>query len=183
MIIKRQARLLIFFFSLILLMYVQTLSAEDTPVSFFDESFNDLQEEIASAKEDNKKALLIMFEMDECPFCHRMKTTILNQPAVLDFYRKNFRIININIEGDLELTDFAGEETTQKAFSLQQHRVRATPVFIFFDLDGKPMKNGRFTGATKDVKEFLLLGHYIAENKNETMPFIKYKREADKQEP
>jgi thioredoxin-related protein len=162
-------------------MNVQAESANgEEPRSFFDDSFNDLQEEVAVAKDDGKKALLLMFEMDECPFCHRMKTTIFTQKAVLDYFRENFRIISIDIEGDLELVDFEGNTTTQKDFSLQQHRVRATPVFMFFDLEGKPMKNGRFTGASKDAEEFLLLGKYIAENKNENMPFIKYKREMTK---
>ena len=159
---------------------VTSVSAEEEAVSFFDESFNNLQEEAATAKEDGKKGLLIMFEMDECPFCQRMKTTVLNQQPVLDFYRKNFRIISVDIEGDLELVDFEGKATTQKDFSLKQYRIRATPVFIFFDLDGKPMKRARFTGATKDMDEFLLLGHYVVENKNETMPFIKYKKEVTK---
>lgn len=168
-------RLLLTVFSCFLL-FSPTL-AEEATVSFFDESFNDLQDELAIAKENEKKGLLIMFEMDECPFCQRMKTTILNQKSVVDFYRSNFRIISVDIEGDLELVDFQGETTTQKDFSLKQYRIRATPVFIFFDLDGKPMKNARFTGATKDMDEFLLLGRYIAENKNETMPFIKYKKE------
>ena len=124
---KLQAGFFLKFFILFLLVSLQNLSAEEATVSFFDESFNDLQEELVTAKEDGKKALLLMFEMDECPFCHRMKTTILNQKAVLDFYRENFRIIRIDIEGDLELVDFEGKETTQKDFSLQQHRVRATP--------------------------------------------------------
>ncbi|MGV6808692.1 MAG: thioredoxin family protein [bacterium] len=145
--------------------------------SFFDETFNDLTEELSTAKEEGKKAILLMFEMDECPFCHRMKQTILNQPDVLDYYRKHFRIISVDIEGDLELIDFAGKTTTQKDFSLKQHRVRATPVFLFFDLEGKAIKQGRFTGATKDAEEFLQLGQFIVEAHYKTMSFIKYKRQ------
>jgi len=143
---------------------------------FFDESLYDLQEELEISKEENKKGLLIMFEMDECPFCARMKKTVINQSRVQDYFRKNFRIISIDIEGDLELTDFDGKETTQKVFSLKQQRVRATPVFQFVDLNGKSIKNGRLTGATKDADEFLLLGKYIVEGHNKEMPFSRYKR-------
>jgi len=164
--------------TLSLLFTSSSLIAEEAPTaeSFFDDSFNNMQEEIEIAAEDEKKALLLMFEMDECPFCHRMKQTILNQPEVLAFYRDNFRIISVDIEGDLELVDFEGNSTTQKDFSLQQHRVRATPVFMFFDLEGKPLKRGRFTGAAKDAEEFLLLGKFITEKHNENMSFIKYKK-------
>lgn len=146
---------------------------------FFDDSFNDMPDELKTAKADGKKGLLIMFEMDECPFCHRMKNTVLNRSDVQDYFKENFRIITIDIEGDVELKNFKGENTTQKDFSLKEFRVRATPVFQFIDLEGKPIKNGRLTGATKDAAEFMQFGEYITSKKNEEMPFTKYKREAD----
>ena len=144
---------------------------------FFDETFNDMQDELETAKTDGKKGLLLMFEMDECPFCHRMKTTVLNRSDIQDFYKENFRIITVDVEGDLELTNFSGEATTQKDFALKEFRARATPVFQFIDLEGKPFKNGRLTGATKDAEEFLQLGKYITTSKNEEMPFTKFKNE------
>ena len=107
---------------------------------FFDETFNDMKEELETAKTDGKKGLLIMFEMDECPFCHRMKTTVLNRSDIQDYYKENFRVISVDIEGDLELTNFSGETTTQKDFALKDFRVRATPVFQFIDLEGKLYK-------------------------------------------
>jgi len=148
--------------------------------SFFDESLNDMTEERDTAKEDGKKGLLLMFEMDECPFCKRMKKTVLNRAHVQDYFKEHFRILSVDIEGDLELTDFEGKETTQKDFALKQFRVRATPVFQFVDLEGKPIKNGRLTGATRDDKEFMMLGKYIAEGENENMPFLRYKRKQKK---
>lgn len=147
---------------------------------FFDETLNDMQEELQNAKDENKKGVLLMFEMDECPFCARMKKTVLNRGMIQDYFKENFRILSVDIEGDLELTDFEGKDTTQKDFSLKQFRVRATPVFQFVDLSGKPIKNGRLTGATKDAEEFMQLGKYIVEGQNEKMPFIKYKREQSK---
>ncbi len=66
-----------------------------------------------------------------------MKTTVLNQPEVQDYYREYFRIFSVDIEGDLEITDFQGRTTTQKDFAFKQYKVRATPVLAFFDLDGK----------------------------------------------
>lgn len=144
---------------------------------FFDESFNEMPDEIKAAKDDGKEALLIMFEMDECPFCHRMKTTVLNRSDIQDYFKDHFRVISVDIEGDVEMTDFKGESITQKDFALKEFRVRATPVFQFIDLDGKPIKNGRLTGATKDAAEFMLFGKYIAEKKNADTPFSKFKRE------
>jgi len=142
---------------------------------FFDSTFGDFSEELKRAKDEGKKGVLIMFEMDECPFCHRMKTTVLNRPDIQAFYRANFLIFPVDIEGDLEVTNFAGKHTTQKSMALDEYRVRATPVFAFFDLDGKLV--ARYTGATKDAEEFRLLGQFVAEGAYASTNFPTYKRE------
>lgn len=150
----------------------------DAGAHFFHDSFWDFTEELATAREQGKKGILVMFEMDECPFCHRMKTTILNQPEVQAYYREHFRIFPVDIEGDVELTDFKGRATTMKDFAFQQYRVRATPVFAFFDLDGNYIKRARFTGATRDKDEFMLLGKYVVEQAYNDQTFTRYKRAA-----
>ncbi len=147
---------------------------------FFDQTFGDFSEELDNAREQGKKGILLMFEMDECPFCHRMQTTVLNQPEVQDYFRKHFLIFSVDIEGDIEITDFQGNSTTMKDFALKQFRVRATPVFQFIGLDGKPVKRGRYTGATKDAAEFMLLGKYIVEEAWKETSFSRYKRRARK---
>lgn len=152
---------------------VQTVEAE----AFFDENFNDLQQELEIAIEEGKSGLLIMFEMDECPFCQRMKRTVLNRSDVQAYFRRHFRIISVDTEGDVEMTDFDGNTTTEKVFSLKQYRVRATPVFLFINAEGKPVKNGRLTGATKSAEEFLLLGRFIVEGHNQRSSFGRFKRQ------
>lgn len=161
-------------FIAVMLFCLSTLSYGETrDVSkFFDQNLGDLKSELATAKNEGKKAVLIMFEAEDCPFCHRMKSTILNQSEVQDFYDKNFLVFSMDINGDNPLVDFFGQETTEKAYA-RLNRVRATPVFAFFDLEGKLIT--RYTGATKDTKEFLKLGQYIIEGAYKGMTFTKYK--------
>lgn len=140
---------------------------------FFQPKFGDLQADLQEAKKQGKQGIFLFFEMDDCPFCERMKTTILNQADVQDAFRSKFLLYSIDINGDTEMTDFQGKDTTEKAFAFAQ-RVRATPVLMFFDLDGKPV--ARHTGPTKDKAEFLLLGRYVAEGAYATQPFVKYKQ-------
>lgn len=140
---------------------------------FFQPKFGDLQADLAEAKKQGKQGIFLFFEMDECPFCDRMKNTILNQSEVQDAYRAKFLIYPIDVNGDTELVDFQGNTTTEKAFALGL-RVRATPVLMFFDLDGKPV--ARHTGPVKDKAEFLLLGQYVTEGAYATQPFVKYKQ-------
>jgi thioredoxin-related protein len=148
----------------------------DPEAYFFNTTFWDFSEELQAARSAGKKGILIMFEMDECPFCHRMKTTVLNQPDVQDFFREHFLIFPVDIEGDVEIVDFNGNTTTMKDFAFRQYRVRATPVFAFFDLDGNIIKQARFTGATRDKEEFLLLGKYVVDEVYKHESFTRYKR-------
>ncbi len=147
----------------------------DPATYFFDETWGDLREELEIARREGKKGILIFFELDECPFCHRMKRSVLNQPEVQDYFREHFRIFTIDIEGDVEMVDFDGNPTTQKDFSFKANRVRATPVMVFYGLDGRELM--RYTGATSGVEEFLWLGQFIAEGHYQTMRFTKYKRQ------
>ena len=140
---------------------------------FFQPKFGDLRADLQEAKKQGKKGIFLFFEMDDCPFCERMKTTILNQSDVQDTYRAQFLVYSIDVNGDTQMTDFEGKDTTEKSFSFA-HRVRATPALLFFDLDGKLV--ARHTGPTKDKAEFLLLARYVAEGAYATQPFSRYKQ-------
>jgi thioredoxin-related protein len=167
--------------ALSLLVSVGAIAADkprDPGQHFFNESFWDFTEELENARKAGKQGILVMFEMDECPFCHRMKTTVLNQPDVQDYFREHFLIFPVDIEGDVEVVDFKGKTTTMKDFAFEQYRVRATPVFAFYDLDGEYIKRARFTGATRDKDEFLLLGRYVVEGAYKKQSFTRYKRSA-----
>jgi thioredoxin-related protein len=154
------------------------LGAETRSVdTFFDQTFGDFAEELETAREEGKTGILLMFELDECPFCHRMKTTVLNRSEVQDFFREHFLIFPVDVEGDLEVTDFDGNPMTQKALALKQFRVRATPVFAFFDLDGNLV--ARYTGATRDAGEFMQLGRYVVDEAYKETTFTRYKRSAE----
>jgi len=67
---------------------------------------------------------------------------------------------------------------TQKQFATKVHRVRATPVFTVFDLEGK--KIAKFTGRTSGVDEFMWFGQYVVEEVYKKMSFTKYKRKMKK---
>jgi thioredoxin-related protein len=150
-------------------------AVRDPGTYFFDQTFGDLSEELEHAREQGKKGILIMFEMDECPFCYRMKTTVLNQSEIQDYFKAHFLIFSMDIEGDVEMTDFAGNTLSQKEFALKGYRVRATPVFAFFDLEGNLI--ARYTGATRDAEEFLWLGEFVVEDAYRGTTFTRYKRE------
>lgn len=142
---------------------------------FFHSGFGVLPDEVSAARATGQTGVLIMFEAEDCPWCAKMKATVLNQSAVQDFYRRHFRILMMDVNGDVPMTDFGGQEMPQKDFAFKHNRVRATPVFAFFDLDGKLMT--RYTGASRDAEEFLWLGEFVVNGDWKTATFPAYKRQ------
>ena len=150
------------------------IQLRDPTKYFFHQSFNDLKEEIEVARKNGNKGIFIMFNDHDCPWCAKMKSTVMSQKTIQEFYRKHFRVITIDTRGDNTMIDFSGKELVEKDFSFKIHRVRATPVFMFFDLSGKSIM--RYTGATRNAKEFQWLGEYVTSKTYKTMRFSKYKR-------
>ena len=151
-----------------------TEAPRDPYEHFFQSTFGDFPEELEQAREQGKRGILIFFELDECPFCHRMKQTVLNQPEVQDWYRERFLIFSVDIEGDTEVVDFQGNTMPAKEFAFRVNGVRATPVFLFYDLGGKPV--ARYTGATRDAEEFLWLGEFVADGHYLDTNYTRFKR-------
>jgi thioredoxin-related protein len=172
---ERKMVRMIAFVGLLLVALSSVAETRDPLQYFFDQKLGDFHSDLETAKKEGKLGVLLMFEQEDCPWCHRMKETVLNQSEVQDYFKRYFLIYTVDIKNSLAMVDFKGKETTEKAFSAE-NRVRATPVFLFFGLDGDPMY--RFTGVAKDPKEFLLLGRYVVEGTYKTQPFNVYKQGA-----
>ena len=150
-------------------------AGRDPGTYFFDQTLGNFHDELATARTEGKKGIMLFFEQAECPFCHYMKQNVLNQPEVQAYYKKNFLIFSVDINGDVDLTDFSGKVMSQKDFAFKENRVRATPVIAFYNLDGRQVV--KYIGPTNGVKELMLLGQYAADGVYRKTTFIKYKRE------
>lgn len=164
---------------LLLLCSFPTFSEERDPeLWFFNQYSTDFRQQLDLARDEGKSAVVILFEMENCVFCERLKTTVLNQPAVQKYYRNHFRVFPVDVQADTAMMDFAGKDTTQKAFSVKKHRVRATPVIAFFDLEGSLLH--RHAGTVRDADEFMLMGAFVADEHYKTMRFSTYQRDHNK---
>jgi thioredoxin-related protein len=129
---------------------------------FFDQTLGDYRAELESARAAGKQGVLLMFEAEGCPYCRRMRETVLNRADVQDYYRRRFLVFSVDTRGAVPVTDFAGHETTEKRFA-EALKVRGTPTFVFVGLDGREL--ARYAGATRDADEFLRLGRFVAEGR------------------
>jgi len=157
-------------FILSLLLPLGTLAAQ--PGHFFDLNTGDLRAELADAKSEGKKALMVFFEQEGCPGCRHMKQNIFPVPAVQEYYHQHFVNLALDIHGSVALKDPQGRELTEKTYA-QSLKIRATPTFIFYDLGGAEIV--RIVGPLQTPEEFLLLGHFVTSGAYKSRTFAQFK--------
>ena len=80
---------------------------------WFSITFRDVAEDIATAKEEGKR-LVMIFEQRGCIYCAKMHEVLLSDPEVSDFIKANFKVVQYNMFGDEEVTDLDGDVLTEK---------------------------------------------------------------------
>jgi len=140
---------------------------------FFDQSLGDFGFELESAKKSGKSGLMLMFEAEGCPYCLKMRETVLNQPEVQAYFRRHFLIFSVDTLGDIEIQDTAGRSWREKSYA-QELRIRGTPTFVFIGIGGEIL--ARHAGATRNVAEFMQLGHFVVDGSYKTQTFSEYRQ-------
>jgi thioredoxin-related protein len=97
---------------------------------WFIESFLELTDDLAAAREKNKR-LAIIWELRGCPYCRDTHLINFARPEITDYIRAHFDILQLNIVGSRDVTDFDGEKLSEKTFA-RKYDVRAVPTFQFF---------------------------------------------------
>jgi hypothetical protein len=108
--------------------------------SWFVESFLDLREDHAEAKSQGKR-FAVIFEQRGCIYCARMHTEVLSQRYINDYVRENFSIIQLDLWGAREVTDFDGTRMTEKKLA-ERWAILFTPTIVFFKEDVKGQSAG-----------------------------------------
>ena len=108
--------------------------------SWFSLSFLELAQEFSEAKAAGKR-LAVIFEQRGCPYCARLHNEVLAQKYINDYVRANFAIVQLDLWGAREVTDFDGARMTEKALA-ERWGISFTPTIVFYKdeatgLDGK----------------------------------------------
>jgi thioredoxin-related protein len=161
--------------ALVLLAWTATAQpTRDPALHFFQAGFGDLQEELALARAEGKQGLFVMFSAEACTPCIVMKKTVLNQVAVQERFRRHFRVLEIDYNGDAEMADLDGRRMRSKDYAQHVARVRGTPSFTVIGLDGKELL--RHYGPTNG-RQFMWFADYVVDGAYRREPFEAYWRD------
>lgn len=136
---------------------------------WFKHSFLDMPEDVAEASRNGKR-LLLYFGQDGCPYCAELFNTNFSQPHIVDFTRQHFDAIELNIWGDREVTDFSGNQMTEKQLAAKL-QVWFTPTILLIDEKGEIVLriNGYYP-----PHQFLAALRYAGEKQEGKMTFAEY---------
>jgi thioredoxin-related protein len=93
------------------------------------DTFKDLAEDLAEANDEGKR-LVLFFEQRGCIYCTKMHEEVFSKPQVSSYISENFYVVQLNLHGDVEVTDFDGEILTEKAIA-RKWGVLFTPTIMF----------------------------------------------------
>lgn len=93
------------------------------------ETFRDLRDDLEDANADGKR-LLLMFEQRGCIYCTRMHETVYPDPEITRLLTEDFMVIQINLFGNVPITDFDGTTLDERDMA-RRWGVVFTPTMIF----------------------------------------------------
>jgi thioredoxin-related protein len=93
------------------------------------ETFKVLPEDLAEANAEGKR-LMILFEQRGCIYCEKMHEDVFPMPVIADYIRENFFVVQMDLYGATEITDFDGESLSERD-AARKWGVMFTPTILF----------------------------------------------------
>lgn len=93
------------------------------------DTFKDLTEDLAEANAEGKR-LVLMVEQRGCIYCAKMHEQVFSRPDIADYIREHFFVVQINLHGSTGITDFDGEELTERE-AARKWGLLFTPSILF----------------------------------------------------
>ena len=142
------------------------------------DTFKDLSEDLAEASDEGKR-LMVIIEQRGCIYCKKMHEEVFPIPEIADFIEENFFVVQINMFGDVEVTDFDGEVLAEKDM-VKKWGALFTPMMMFFPEmveEEKPAHQvavAQMPGAFGRYTTFNLLNWIVAKGYEGDESFQKY---------
>lgn len=96
---------------------------------WFAVTFKDMSEDLADATDAGKR-LAVIFEQRGCIYCRKLHEEVFSDPRISGYIQENFIVVQMNLFGDEEVTDFDGESLAEKEMA-RRWGVVFTPTILF----------------------------------------------------
>ncbi len=147
--------------------------------SWFVNSFLDLKEDLAEAAEAGKR-FVVMWEQRGCPYCRETHMVNFARPEISQYVRDNFAVLQLDLFGSREVTDFDGEAMEERALA-RKWGIVFTPTIMFFaesvgQVEGKSGAQAEVTRMPGYFKpfHFITMFEYVKESAYERQHFQKF---------
>ena len=94
------------------------------------DTFKDLSEDLEEATAEGKR-LMVMIEQRGCIYCKKMHEEVFVVPEIAQYIEDNYFVVQINMFGDVEVTDFDGTTLAEKDM-VKRWGALFTPSIYFF---------------------------------------------------
>ena len=94
------------------------------------DTFKDLREDLDEANAEGKR-LMVIIEQRGCIYCDKMHKEVFPDPEIDALLNDDFFVVQINMFGDVEVTDFDGEALPEKDM-VKKWGALFTPMILFF---------------------------------------------------
>lgn len=146
--------------------------------SWMRDTFKDLSEDLGEANAEGKR-LMILVEQRGCIYCKKMHEEVFVVPEVSQYIEDNFFVVQINMFGDVEVTDFDGTTLPEKDM-VKRWGALFTPSIFFFpeQVDGSKSAAqeavANMPGAFGRWTTFNMLTWVVEKGYESDEPFQKY---------
>ncbi|MBC7132207.1 MAG: thioredoxin fold domain-containing protein [Roseovarius sp.] len=93
------------------------------------DTFKDLREDLEEANAEGRR-LMLLVEQRGCIYCEKMHREVFSRPEIADYIRENYFVVQINLHGDVEVTDLDGQSLTEKQ-AARKWGLLFTPSILF----------------------------------------------------
>ena len=142
------------------------------------DTFKDLGEDLEEANAEGKR-LMVIIEQRGCIYCKKMHEEVFVVPEIADYISANFFVVQLNMFGDVEVTDFDGTTLSEKDM-VSRWGVLFTPSILFFpeevpeDVTGIQAAVANMPGAFGRWTTFNMLNWVVEKGYEGDEPFQKY---------
>lgn len=146
---------------------------------WFLHSFLDLRDDLKESQEAGKR-LVVVFEQKGCVYCRDMHEVNLAIPKINDYIRAHFNVVQLNLFGSREVTDFDGKVHAEKDLA-KRWGVVFTPTLVFLPptlaeaqgKSGRDAEVARMPGYFRPLT-FIGMFRFVKEQRYKDLHFQKY---------